>query len=151
MIISLLFSAVSFGTEVKLTSFNRYGAVPSIELALYPSDANSLEEVFSVIKISRKELFVRLISESSENTNSELVKFYNDKFPFWKGDLTKEPHLVKPLFVDALKSTTLYKKLNKLLKDNDFHINNVSFEKLSFDSKSISVPDVYIECAKNSS
>ncbi|MBQ4810301.1 hypothetical protein J8M20_03095 [Pseudoalteromonas luteoviolacea] len=149
MIISLLFSAVSFGTEVKLTSFNRYGATPSMELALSPSNANSLEEVFSVIKISRKELYVRLIGESSKNTNSELFNFYSDKFPYWKGDLTKEPHLVKPLFVDALKSTTLYKTLNRLLKENGYHINNISFEKLSFDSNSISVPDVYIECAKS--
>ncbi|WP_141685290.1 hypothetical protein [Pseudoalteromonas luteoviolacea] len=120
-----------------------------MELALYPSNANSLEEVFSVIKISRKELYVRLIGESSKNTNSELFNFYSDKFPYWKGDLTKEPHLVKPLFVDALKSTTLYKTLNRLLKENGYHINNISFEKLSFDSNSISVPDVYIECAKS--
>ncbi|KZN39318.1 hypothetical protein N480_00385 [Pseudoalteromonas luteoviolacea S2607] len=120
-----------------------------MELALYPSNASSLEEVFSVIKISRKEFYVRLIGESSENTNSEIFNFYRDKFPYWKGDLTKQPNLVEPLFVDALKSTTLYKTLNKLLNEHGYHINNVSFEKLLFDDNSISVPDVYIECVKN--
>src|SRR5690606_24178820 len=113
-------------------SFNRYGQAPSMELFLYPSNAKNIKNIFDAVELTTNELNIRLIGESSQKTNKELLDFYNSKFPYWKGDLRKEPHLIKPLFIKALKSTSLYQDLQKQLNHHGYTIENISFEKLEF-------------------
>ncbi len=149
MFVLFIFTSISFGTEFKLNSFNRYGAVPSMELSLYSDNANTLDEIFNVLEFSRDKLHLRLIGSSSEKTNKELADYYFDKFHYWKGDLRKEPKLVKPLFTDALRSTSLFKKLKQKLNEHGYQVTNISFEKLSFSTDKISIPDVYITCVKS--
>lgn len=139
-----------FATEFKLADFSRYGSAPGLELRLYPEKANKLDEIFSVIEFTRNELYVRLIGDSSDKTNKELLKYYNEKFPHWKGNLEKEPHLVRLKFISALKSTSLFKELNLKLNENNFIIQNISFEKLHFSKSKISIPDVYIDYIRTS-
>lgn len=144
----LSLASSSFATEFKLTSFNRYGPAPSMELGLYPENANTLDEIFKVLKFSNNELYVRLIGGSSEKTNQELLNFYHKEMPYLKGELNKEPMVVKRLFVNALRSTTLFKTLKMKLDEAGFKIENISFEKLGFGKDRISIPDVYITCVK---
>lgn len=146
--LSVGLSLLAGATEFKLGSFNRYGAAPSLELFMYPGDGESLGDIFRVLEFTRESLYVRLIGGSSEETNRELLEYYDDRFPYWKGDLTKEPDMVKPLFVEALMSTTLFRELESKLKDSGYSVRNVSFEKLVYDASDISVPDVYITCER---
>ena len=142
------FTQFSFATEFKLASFNRYGPAPSMELWLYPENANTLDEIFDVLKFSNNKINVRLIGESSDKTNQELHYFYNEKMPWLKGELKQDFKNVKLQFVDAFKTTTLYKTLKTKFNNEGFIIKNISFEKLSIFNGRTSIPDVYITFIK---
>ncbi len=127
----------AYGTEFKLSSFDRYGT-PSMELSLYPEKANTLEEIFSVIKFSGKELNVRLIGISSDKTNNELLAYYQK---IRTGNTSEAEKKLTNMFIPALKSTTLYKELEFKLKQEDYTLESISFEKLGPKS----IPDVYFK------
>lgn len=109
-----------------------------MELFLYPENASSLKEIFSVVHLSGKQLNIRLIGISSEKTNNELVTYYQKVRSSGANEKDKK---LSSMFIPALKNTSLYKELEFYLKKEGFILDSVSYEKLGAKS----IPDVYLK------
>jgi len=110
-----------------------------MELYLYPDEAFSLNEIFSVIVLSGKQLNVRLIGNSSDKTNNELITYYQN---IRSNDPNTE---LSKMFIPALKNTSLYKELASQLKKEGYALESISYEKLGPSS----IPDVYLKFVRN--
>jgi hypothetical protein len=154
----LLISASSLGTDVKLANLQRYGSSPLMELFLMPSGGNSISDVFKVITFNEEAFTVRLIGESSEFTNQELLKFYQEKFPAQLQEaLNSSGNLHNPAiagvrdkFPEALQATSIFRQLEIELHALGYRVEKIEFEKFTASKKyGISIPDVYIRVVKN--
>lgn len=157
-ILLLMVSANSFATDVKLANLQRYGSSPLLELFLMPSGGSSIAEVFEVIVYNEREFTVRLIGESSEFTNQELLTYYQNNYPneleaaFKSSGNMHNPAIsgVRDNFPEALESTTIFKQLLIELNKLGYKVSKIEFEKFTVSKKyGISIPDVYIRVVKN--
>ncbi|MBQ4889380.1 hypothetical protein J8L86_05940 [Shewanella sp. MMG014] len=157
-ILLLIMSANSFATDVKLGNLQRYGTSPHLELFLMPSGGSSIAEVFEVITYREREFTVRLIGQSSELTNQELLTFYQTHYPieleaaFKSSGNLHNPAIngVRDKFPEALKSTTIFKQLLIELNKLGYEVTNIEFEKFTaYKKHGISIPDVYIKVVKS--
>ena len=147
----------ALATEFKLMHFARYGEAPGMELSLRPNSGNKISEIFGVLKFFRKEFYIRLIGESSEVTNTEIINFYRKNIPkeldvaLRSSGNMHNPALLplKKNFPEALKSTTMYKELEKELNAKGYVIKGISFEKFHIHKGIVPIPDVYLECVKS--
>ena len=148
----------SLATDVKLANLQRYGSSPGMELFLMPSGGSSIADVFKVITYTEKSFTVRLIGESSEFTNQEIVKFYQDNYPlelkeaFNSSGNMHNPAIagVREKFPEALATTTIFQQLKIELDKLGYRVEKIEFEKFTASKKyGISIPDVYILAVKN--
>ncbi|MGQ8367213.1 hypothetical protein [Glaciecola sp. 1036] len=158
LITFLLVSTSGLATDVKLANLQRYGSSPLMELFLMPSGGSSIADVFNVIILSEEAFTVRLIGESSEFTNQELLKFYQNNYPSKleeafnsSGNMHNSAIAgVREKFPEALSATTLFQELTLELNKLGYHVANIDFEKFIASKKyGISIPDVYIRVIKN--
>jgi len=158
LMILLFTSSLSLATDVKLANLQRYGLSPLMELFLMPRGGSSIADVFKVITYSEKAFTVRLVGESSDFTNQELLKFYQDNFPaelktaFDSSGNMHQPSIsgVREEFPQALNSTTLFKQLEFELNKLGYHVEKIEFEKFTASKEyGISIPDVYIRVVKS--
>ncbi len=158
LIILLLISTYSLATDVKLANLQRYGSSPGMELFLIPCGGSSIADVFKVITYNEKSFTVRLVGESSEFTNQEIIKFYQDNHPLELKKVfdflgkTDNPAIegVREKFPEALASTTIFQQLKIELNKLGYRIEKIEFEKFTASKKyGIPMPDVYIRVVKN--
>ncbi len=123
-----------------------------------PSGGSSIAEVFEVIVYRERAFTVRLIGESSEFTNQELLTYYQNNYPneletaFKSSGNMHNPAIsgVRDIFPEALKSTTIFKQLLIELNKLGYKVSKIEFEKFTASKKhGISIPDVYIRVVKN--
>ena len=94
------------------------------------------------------------MAQSSSDQPSYTVNFkdtdihYFDKFPSWKQDLQKDKRKVDALFIEALKTTSLFKQLAIKMQENGYEYNKATFEKLIYSRDEISIPDVSLVFVK---
>tara|TARA_B110000881_G_C18146567_1_gene304066 strand:+ start:76 stop:513 length:438 start_codon:yes stop_codon:yes gene_type:complete len=137
-----------------LGNLERLGKHPDIELFIYPKEGNTLDEIFSVIKVpNRKEINVRLIGISSDETNSELRAYYKTTHPkkFERFLINREEReTIRKSFVEAFKSTEVFKSLKQHMVNNNFVVKNISYEKLFYGNSGgiINIPDTNIVFVK---
>ncbi len=119
---------------------------------------SSIAEVFEVIVYREREFTVRLIGESSEFTNQELLTYYQNNYPvelesaFKSSGNMHNPAIsgVRDKFQEALKSTTIFKHLLIELNKLGYKVAKIEFEKFTASKKhGISIPDAYIRVVKN--
>ncbi|KAF7786185.1 hypothetical protein PRUB_a0666 [Pseudoalteromonas rubra] len=148
----LIYTRYSHSTELKILEFKRYGATPSLELALVKSEGYQAKDIFKVLEFTRKEFSIRLIGQSSEKTNNELLEFYQQYYSSElvaakksSGNLHNPAlHSVMRAYDQALKSTTLFRDINRELSKRGYVVSKIDFEKFSMYNGAISVPDTYI-------
>ena len=160
LVAALILSSIpAYGTEFKLIHFDRYGESPGMELSLRPNNGNKLSEIFNILELTRDEFYIRLIGETSDKTNSEILQFYRDNFPNeWNIALLKasgklhDPSLapLADVFDQALKSTTMYSSLIRELKERGYKVVGIEFEKFSIEKNGVvPFPDVHLRCVKD--
>jgi len=150
------YSCATTATEFKINEFLKYGSSPSLELSLVSTGGSSAKDIFDVLNFSQTEYTIRLIGISSEKTNSELLKFYELKFPNeLKAALNSSGNLhnpaIKPLsnkYELALKSTSMLKELEVELYTRGFLIKKIDFEKFHMFRGTISIADTYVYVAR---
>ncbi|MDK1285819.1 hypothetical protein [Pseudoalteromonas umbrosa] len=148
----LIYSSYSQSTELKILEFKRYGATPSLELALVKSEGYQAKDTFKVLEFTRKEFSLRLIGQSSEKTNNELLEFYKQNYSSElvaakksSGNLHNPAlHPLMKAYDQALKSTTLFQDINIELSKRGYVVSEIDFEKFSMYNGVISIPDTYI-------
>ncbi|MBQ4810288.1 hypothetical protein A7985_07450 [Pseudoalteromonas luteoviolacea] len=148
----LIYTSYSHSTELKILEFKRYGATPSLELALVKSEGYQAKDIFKVLEFTRQEFSLRLIGQSSEKTNNELLEFYKLNYSSElvaakksSGNLHNPAfHPLMRAYERALKSTTLFQDINIELSKRGYVVSEIDFEKFSINNGVISIPDTYI-------
>ncbi|MGJ8694660.1 MAG: hypothetical protein ACSHW0_19555 [Thalassotalea sp.] len=141
-------------TSYRLGSLERLGRYPSIELFISPKEGNTLKDIFSIIKVpNRREIHVRLIGMSSDQTNSELKNYYRanyaQQFEHFLLD-GSERDVIEKAFTEAFNSTSVYKSLVHEMSQNNFAVKTISYEKLFAGTSggNINIPDTNITFVK---
>ncbi|WP_125563431.1 hypothetical protein [Pseudoalteromonas rubra] len=153
IIFTLLFcSSFAHSTQLKILEFKKYGATPSLEVALVKSEGYQARDIFKVLEFTLKEFNLRLIGQSSAKTNNELLEFYKQNYSSElvaakksSGNLHNPAlHTLMRAYDQALKSTTLFQDINIELSKRGYVVTKIDFEKFSMYNGVISIPDTYI-------
>jgi len=149
-----VYPAAAFGCDFKLVHLDRYGAGVSMELIASEGQGHSLNDVFSVIELSRDDLHIRVLdsrlSESAELTNWYRIHM-RDEYIAAVESAQEEVWLRGSLadaFERAYESTTVYKVIADQLSVRGYSLDRITFEKLSLLSEMITVFEVHVHATR---
>ncbi len=124
-----------------------------------PHEGKRFKEVFDGTKATQQSVYIRMLGKFAEQTNKELFAYYEKHIPkkVMKKALKSSGNMHNPAilplskaFENALATTTFFKEITSVLKQNCYQLDKIEREKFSADTKKRHIwqPDMWLHFNK---